>query len=259
VQIGWLGFPGTSALPHVDYVIADRFIFPESLRADFTEEPLFIDAGFQVSDSQRIFGPRPERAALGLPDDAFVFCAFNNSYKITPAMFECWLRILQATPRSILWLLEDNPWARSHLLEFAQRAGVDSHRLHFASRIDPKDYLARFQVADLFLDTTPYNAGTTANDALWAGLPLITLSGRTYVSRMAGSLLTTAGLPHLVCETFAEYEAKAIQLYERPWEAAEASAHLRRLKGEGLLFDTKRFCREFEQRLVDLLSAPAPV
>ena len=254
IQIAYLGYPGTTGLPHVDYVVADRYIFPEELAPHFSEKPLYIDTGFQVSDSKRVFGPRPTRAQFGLPDNAFVFCAFNNSYKITQPMFESWLRILKASPQSVLWLLEDNPWAKEHLRNAAAEQGVDVDRLHFAGRIDPKDYLARFQVADLFLDTTPYNAGTTANDALWAGLPILTLSGRTYVSRMAGSLLTSAGLSYFISHSLDEYEAKAITLSTNRTEAANASLALAQRKAQGWLFNTGNFCARFEGRLHELVT-----
>ena len=254
IQIAYLGYPGTSCLPHVEYVVADRFIFPDELQPHFSEKPLFVDSGFQVSDSKRVFGPKPTRAQLGLPESAFVFCAFNNSHKITQPMFESWLRILKASPQSVLWLLEDNQWARENLRKAAADHGVDVNRLHFAGRIDPKDYLARFQVADLFLDTTPYNAGTTANDALWAGLPILTLSGRTYVSRMAGSLLTSAGLSYLICHTLEDYEAKAIKLSINRTEAASASAALAQRKAQGWLFNTSNFCARFEGRLSELVT-----
>ena len=169
-------------------------------------------------------------------------------------MYDCWLRILRATPNSVLWLLEDNVWAKQNLSAIAARQGIEASRLHFAGRIDPKDYLARFQVADLFLDTTPYNAGTTANDALWAGLPILTLSGRTYVSRMAGSLLTSAGLSKFVCHSMESYEAKAIHLASHPREVASASAALAHRKSQGWLFSTSNFCARFEGKIHELLN-----
>jgi predicted O-linked N-acetylglucosamine transferase (SPINDLY family) len=253
VQIAYLGFPGPSAIPYVDHVIADDFLFPEELRKDFSEVPLYIPRGFQVSDSKRPFGPKPARATLGLPEDAFVFCAFNNNHKITPEMFACWLRILKRSEGSVLWLLEDNPWSKANLLDHARNAGVDPDRLRFAGRIDPKDYLARFQAADLFLDTTPYNAGTTANDALWAGLPILTLSGRTYVSRMAGALLESAGLDEFIAFDRRTYEEKAVALRAEPARVRAASRRLSELKARGALFDTETFCTQFEDVLEDLL------
>ncbi len=253
VQIAYLGFPGPSAIPYVDHVVADAFLFPDELRKDFSETPLYIPRGFQVSDSKRPFGPKPARAALGLPEDAFVFCAFNNNHKITPEMFACWLRILKRSDDSVLWLLEDNPWSKENLLGHARAAGIDPNRLCFAGRIDPKDYLARFQAADLFLDTTPYNAGTTANDALWADLPILTLSGRTYVSRMAGALLTSAGLDDLIAFDLATYEEKAVVLRADPERVSAASKRLSDLKARGALFDTETFCTQFEDVLEGLL------
>ncbi len=257
LQVAFLGFPGPSALPHVDYVVADAFIFPDELRAGFTEAPLRLPTVFQCSDSRRPIGPLPSRAQLGLPVDRFVFCAFNNNFKFTPEVFEVWMRVLRRVPDAVLWLLEDNAWARSNLVQAAQAHGVDAGRLVFAPRVMPADYLARFTAADLFLDTCPYNAGTTASDALWAGLPLLTLAGRTYVSRMAGSLLKSAGLDELVTHSLADYERVAVEM-------ATDSSRLRRLrerlaaeKAAGRLFSTVRFAREFEDALRAALRAGA--
>jgi predicted O-linked N-acetylglucosamine transferase (SPINDLY family) len=196
-------------------VIADKFIFPDELRPYFTEEPLYLPF-FQVSDSQRVMGPKPTRAQFGLPEDAFVYCAFNNNYKITPEVFESWMRILRRVPHGVLWLLEDNKWSRENLTRAAMAHGVEPSRLHFTGRIDPKDYLARFTVADLFLDTHPYGAGTTGNDALWAGLPVLTMPGRTYVSRMAGAVLKALQMDTYVTPDAHAYEAKAVEIATIP-------------------------------------------
>ncbi len=249
VQVAYLGFPGSSALPYVDFVVADRFIFPEALKAHFSEAPLYLPTVYQVSDSQREFGATPSRQALGLPEEALVLCAFNNNYKITPEMFEAWMRILRRAPNSVLWLLEDNVWSRQNLQAAAMAHGVSPERLYFAGRVLPQDYLARFRAADLFLDTSPYNAGTTANDALWAGLPLLTCPGQTYVSRMAGSLLLSAGLPELLAQDMADYENKAVHLCKHPDELAQIRSRLDEVKNSGKLFNTQRFCQEFEQAL----------
>ena len=249
IQIAYLGYPGPSGLPHVDYVVADPFIFPENLNPHFTEKPLYLPTLFQVSDSQREFGPERPRSFFGLPDDSFVFCAFNNNYKISEAMFTSWLKILQHTPNSVLWLLEDNEWSKQNLINYASAHSIDPSRLIFAGRIEPKDYLSRFRAADLFLDTTPYNAGTTANDALWAGLPLLTLSGQTYVSRMAGSLLRSAGLGELITFNNHDYEQKAIHLCTHTEEMNRLKNSLKTQKESGELFNTKRFCAEFENAL----------
>ena len=249
VQVAYLGFPGPTALPHMDYVVADPFIFPDALRAGFTEEPLMLPTLYQCSDSQRAIGPLPTRAQLGLPEDRFVFCAFNNNFKFTPEVFETWMRVLRRVPDAVLWLLEDNPWSRANLERAAESHGVDAQRLIFAPRVHPADYLARFTAADLFLDTCPFNAGTTANDALWAGLPLLTLSGRTYVSRMAGSLLTSAGLQELVTFSLADYERVAVEMATDPEQLRVLRARLHAEKASGRLFSTERFAREFEDAL----------
>jgi len=253
IQISWLGYPGTTAIPNNDYVIADDFVLPTNLEPFFSEKPLRLPRVFQISDTTRAFGPTRPRSFYGLPEDAFVFCAFNNNYKITPKMFESWMRILKGVPNSILWLLEDNKWARENLLKFSIDGGIDPHRIHFAGRIDPVDYLTRFKTADLFLDTTPYNAGTTANDALWAGLPLITLSGRSYVARMAGSLLRCAGLQDLICYTQEEYEHRAIHLGTNPEELLGLRSRLRSLKDQDALFNSVDFVNEFECEIQKLV------
>ena len=256
MQITWLGFPGPTALPHVDYVIADPFIFPEELKPYFTEAPLYMDTLFQVSDSRREVGPTPPRSALGLPEDAFVYCALNNNYKITPEMLTCWMQILHAVPHAVLWLLEDNEWSKANLTRAAMAHGITPERLIFAGRVLPQDYLGRFAAADLFLDTCPYNAGTTANDALWAGLPLLTLSGKTYVSRMAGSLLHSAGLDNLITFSPADYQKRAIELAgSHSMELQQARKRLSALREAGELFQTKRFCTEFANRLHALVAS----
>jgi predicted O-linked N-acetylglucosamine transferase (SPINDLY family) len=252
IQIQWLGYPGPSGISNNDYVLADDFTIPGELEPFFTETPLRLPTVFQVCDTTRRLGASKPRSFYGLPDDAFVFCAFNNNYKITPEMFDSWLRILNDSPDSILWLLQDNDWSRDNLLARCIRSGLDSSRVYFAGRIDPADYLSRFQVADLFLDTTPYNAGTTANDALWAGLPLLTLSGRTYVARMAGSLLRSAGLNELITHERADYEKTAIHYANNRAELERLREHLKAEKESGRLFNTKRFVSEFEAALKDI-------
>jgi predicted O-linked N-acetylglucosamine transferase (SPINDLY family) len=216
---------------------------------------------YQVSDRKRVVGPRPSRQSCGLPEDAFVFCSFNNNYKYTPDVFTAWMNILRWVPGSVLWLLADNPWAEANLRREAAQRGIDGARLVFATRTGPENYLARYLVADLFLDTFPFNAGTTANDALWTGLPLLTLSGRSFASRMAGALLTAAGMPELITTNLEDYERKAIFLAGRPDEMARLRAHLGVVRGSGALFDTPAFVKHLEQRLAELvggLRQPAP-
>jgi predicted O-linked N-acetylglucosamine transferase (SPINDLY family) len=212
VQVTYLGFPGTTALPWIDYVLADRYIIPEYELSHFTEKPLYLADCFQVSDSKREVGALPARADNNLPENGFVFCGFNNNYKITQEMFAVWMRILKKVPKSVLWLLADNEWAKANLYNAAKKQGIKKDRIIFAPRVLPADYLARYQLADLFLDTYPFNGGTTANDALFMGLPLLTLSGRTFASRYAGSLLTNLKLPELITDSFGDYEKKAVQL-----------------------------------------------
>jgi predicted O-linked N-acetylglucosamine transferase (SPINDLY family) len=244
-QIAYLGYPGASAIPYVDYVIADKFIFPSELKAHFTEEPIFLSDCFQVSDDTRTQAVIDDPEKYSLPSGKFIYCAFNNNYKITPEMFESWMRVMRRVPDSILWLLRDNEWAEANMLSAAQAHGVDPGRLYFAGRVSPDDYLARFGTADLFLDTFPYNAGTTANDALWAGLPIITLSGRSYVSRMAGSLLCSAGLPELIANTITEYEDKAVAFAADHALQLRCKEKLRQAKTNSAAMNTQKFVAEF--------------
>jgi len=253
VQITYLGLPATTGLPSIDYVIADRFLIPESEALHYSERPLYMPDVYQVSDRQRPVGPKPSRAQCALPSEGFVFCSFNNNYKFTPEVFAVWMNILRRVPASVLWLLGDNQWSMENLRKEAAARGVDPQRLIFAPRVSPENYLARYQVADLFLDSFPFNAGTTANDALWMELPLLTLCGRSFASRMAGALLTAAGLHSLITHTLNDYEEMAVELANRPDQLADLRDQLKSLKTEGALFDTPRFVRNLESSLETLL------
>lgn len=255
VQITYLGLPATTGLPFIDYVIADRFLIPEDAQAYYTEKALYLPDVYQVSDRQRTHSPAPTRQSCGLPESAFVYCCFNNNYKITPTVFAVWMNILRRTPGSVLWLLADNPAAQVNLREQAFLSGVDPERLVFAARTQPADYLARYLVADLFLDTYPFNAGTTANDALWMGLPVLTRCGKTFASRMAGALLTAAGQPEFITETPQAYEDKAVALFQDKQTLVAAREHLLRQKTEGVLFDTPRLVGQLEGVLEQLVRA----
>jgi predicted O-linked N-acetylglucosamine transferase (SPINDLY family) len=246
VQVSYLGLPGTSALPGVDWMLADRFVMPPELLPYCTERPIYLPHCYQVSDRQRAVGERPVRSRYGLPDDAFVYCSFNNNHKVTAEMFGAWLRILQGVPGSVLWLLADNDSARANMQACALAAGLAPHRLIFAPRVAPADYLARFPLADLVLDTFPYNAGTTASDALWMGTPILTRAGRTYISRMAGSLLHAVGLPDLVTETLADYERLAITLGRTPARVASYKRYLAEHAHSSPLFDVPQIVRDIE-------------
>ena len=259
LQIAWLGFPGTTGLPEIDYVVSDRFVLPPELERFFTEKPLHMPQTFQINDSLRAIGPRPSKEACGLPRDAFVFCSFNNNFKFNPEMFGAWMRILARTPDSILWLVADSDGVRVNLRAAAAAHGIACERLYFAERVPPADYLARYQQADLFLDTFPFGGGTTASDALWAGLPLLTYTGHVFASRMAGSLLNAVNLPELITYSLQEYEDKAVALaHDRPRvEAMKLALEENRLTCP--LFDSRTFVHELEaayRKLVDQLPLP---
>jgi predicted O-linked N-acetylglucosamine transferase (SPINDLY family) len=254
VQLSYLGLPGTSALPGVDWILADRFVMPPALLPYCTEQPVYLPRCYQVSDRQRSVAPTPPRSQYGLPEDAFVFCSFNNNHKFTAEMFGAWLRIVQAVPGSVLWLLADNDTARSNMLAAADAAGVARERLMFAPRVPPADYLARFALADLVLDTFPYNAGTTASDALWMGTPILTRSGRTYISRMAGSLLHAVGLPDLVTESLTDYEKLAITLGRTPARVASYKRYLAEHARSSPLFDVPQIVRDIETAFEQLVA-----
>ncbi|MGM9514195.1 O-linked N-acetylglucosamine transferase family protein [Roseateles sp. DB2] len=253
VQVGYLGLPATSALPGEDYIIADRFTMPPEYLPLCTEKPIYLPHCYQVSDRQRAVGPTPDRARYGLPEGAFIFCSFNNNHKYTEEMFSAWMQILQQVPGSLLWLLADNVWSEANMKAAAQAAGVAPERLHFAPRVAPPEYLARFQLADLVLDTFPYNAGTTASDCLWMGTPILTRAGRCYISRMAGSLLTAVGLPELVTYSLPEYVERAVQIGRQPLRAASYKRYLREQGRQTPLFDIPALVRDLEHEFERLV------
>ncbi|MES2741355.1 MAG: glycosyltransferase [Pseudomonadota bacterium] len=246
VQISWLGFPGSTGMDSIDYVLADDFVLPPELTPFFSERPLYLPRCFQINDRQRPIGAAPGRAACGLAPDAFVFCCFNNNHKFTPEVFASWMRILLRVPHGVLWLIADSAEVRANMSQAAATHGVAPVRLIFAARVPPADYLARFQVADLFLDTLPFNAGTTASDALWAGLPLLTCAGRSFAGRMAGSLLRAAGLPELITYSAQQYEDKAVQLAHAPALLTTLRQRLAERRLTCPLFDSPRFVRDLE-------------
>ena len=258
VQVTYLGFPGTTALPNIDYVIGDEFLIPPELVPYFSETPLYMPHVFQVSDRKRPVGVKPTRESCNLPDDAFVFCSFNNNYKITEDMFACWMRILKRVPDSVLWLLADNEWAHDNMVKSALAHGIEKERLIFASRVTPADYLARYRVADVFLDCTPFNGGTTANDALFMGLPILTLSGKTFASRMAGSLLHSLGLDELITYTFEDYEEKAVELAEDRAHVSNLRLSIEARHSTCHLFDMPKQVRDIENLLEKAIAQGIP-
>lgn len=255
IQITYLGLPATTGFPEIDHVIADEFLIPSAEAQHYSEKPLYMPHVYQVSDRKRDIGTKPSRASCGLPEQGFVFCSFNNSFKYTPEVFGVWMNLLRRVPGSVLWLLADNPWAEENLKREAEAAGVGAERLVFAGRVSPENYLARFQAADLFLDTYPFNAGTTANDCLWAGCPILTLTGRSFASRMAGALLTAAELPELVTGSLADYEEAAVALASDAARVERLREHLVRVHESGRLFDTPQFVRDLEDRMRALVDA----
>ncbi|HEV6964850.1 tetratricopeptide repeat protein [Roseateles sp.] len=255
VQVGYLGLPATSAIPGEDWIIADRYVMPPESLPYHTEKPIYLPHCYQVSDRQRVANPAPTRTEAGLPEDGFVFCAFNNNHKMSEPVWRCWMRVLRQVPGSVLWLLADNPFAQANLTRVAAEEGVAAERLVFAPRAQPADYLARFQLADLFLDTFPYNAGTTASDCLWMGTPILTRSGRTYISRMAGSLLTAVGLPDLITTSLEEYEQRAVQLGNQPARIASYKRYLAEHGRASPLFDIPATVRDIEREFERLALA----
>ncbi len=250
VQVNCIGFPGTLGAQWYDYIFTDRFSLPEPLQRFYTERPLYMPHMAFPSDTTRLpAGPPPSRAACGLPDRGFVFCCFNNAYKILPEVFAIWMRLLAKVPQSVLWLLETGGEAKENLRREAAAAGIDRARLIFAPRVAVGAHVARNAAADLFLDTYPYGAHTTANDALLAGLPLVTCVGDTLVSRIAGSQLSAIGLPELITTGFADYEALALALATDP---ARLSAYRQRLSANRRtmpLFDMQAYARDFEDAM----------
>ena len=247
VQVSYLGYPGTTGADYMDYVIGDKTVLPPSLYPHFTEKPVLLPHSYQVNDSQRRISDRVfTREEVGLPAQGFVFCCFNNNYKILPATFDSWMRVLQAVPGSVLWLFEDNAGAARRLKEQAQRRGVDPARLVFAPRLPLDEHLARHRLADLFLDTLPCNAHTTTSDALWAGLPVLTQLGNAFAGRVAASLLRAVGLPELVTTTPAEYEARAIELANDADQLQALRQRLQANRASSPLFNATLFARHIE-------------
>ncbi len=249
VQIQYLGYSATTAALNVDYVIADQLLIPESARGDYSEKVLYLPHCFQISDRQRIASDQtPARQSLGLPSDAFVFCSFCNTYKITPQVFESWMRILHAAPTSVLVLASHSDIAQNNLRQAADQSGIEQSRLIFANRLPSiPDYLARYRTFDLFLDTFPYNAGSTSSDVLRMGLPLLTLQGEAMISRMAASPLHTLGLDELITTSWADYEARAVALAKNPEHYAAIKNKLAVARETSPLFDTPRTTRAIER------------
>lgn len=248
IQVSYLGFPGTMGAPYIDYLMADRIVIPEAEQPRYAEKVIYLPNSYQATDAKRpLPSTPPSRTQVGLPDDALVYCAFNRSPKITPPLFGVWMRLLDKTPGSVLWLLDGDPVATENLKREAVARGIAAERIVFAPRVPAEEHLARHQVADLFLDTLPYNAHTGASDALWAGLPVVTCLGTTFAGRVAASLLNAVGLPELVTRSLEEYEALALRIAQNSELRVALRSKLATRRTTWPLFDTVRMTRHIEK------------
>jgi predicted O-linked N-acetylglucosamine transferase (SPINDLY family) len=246
VLVNWLGFPGSMGSPLHHYVIADNHIIPPELEKYYSERVLRLPC-YQPNDRKRVVGNPVKRSEVGLPDDAFVFCCFNGLHKISRFTFDRWMDVLRRVDGSVMWLLETQPQTQARLAGLAQERGVDGSRLIFAPRLNNASHLARYPLADLFLDTSPYGAHTTASDALWMGVPVLTLPGRSFASRVCASLVSAAGLPELVVGTSTDYVRAAIRLAQIPEELRALRARLTASRNTAVLFDTTLLARSLER------------
>jgi predicted O-linked N-acetylglucosamine transferase (SPINDLY family) len=247
VQVNYLGYTGTTGAPFIDYMIADHFVVPVGDEAHYSERVVRLPECFQVTDRTSPIAERtPRRAELGLPEEGFVFCCFNNSIKIAPPMFEIWMRLLRYVNGSVLWLLRSDATAERNLRREAERRGIAANRLVFAAKVPIDQYQAQHRVADLFLDTLPYNAHTTAGYALRTGLPVLSCPGRSFAARVAGSQLNALGLPELLTDSLQEYEARALELATNPALLQEIRQKLAQAVVDAPLFQTDRYRRHLE-------------
>jgi protein O-GlcNAc transferase len=252
VQVNYLGYPGTLGNGYMDYIVADRHVIPADQQAFYDEKVIYLpDAYLPPASGLAIADRTPTRSECGLPERGTVFCSFNHDYKIQPHMFAVWMRLLHRVPGSVLWLMSRNPISQANLRAHAVANGIDPDRLVFAQRVPRvEDHLARYRLADLFLDTHPYNAHSTAADALLAGLPVITCSGKAFPSRVAGSLLHAVGLPELMTDSLAAYEALAVDLALDEGRRSALRARLAERPAGHPFFDTRSFCRQLETAFI---------
>jgi protein O-GlcNAc transferase len=251
IQVNYIGFPGTLGASFYDYILADATVLPFDRQPFYTEKIVHLPDSYLVNDSKRPIAARtPTREEAGLPAEGFVFCCFNNSYKITPPVFDVWMRLLGRIEGSVLWLFRDRATAETNLRREAAARGIDPGRLVFARRVPLEDHMARHRLADLFLDTLPYNAHTTAADALWVGLPVVTCCGQSFAGRVAASLLRAIGAPDLVTDDLEAYERLALRIASEPSVLQELGERLRRNRLSHPLFDTDRYRRHLETAYV---------
>lgn len=249
INVNWLGFAGTMGsfenMPLFDYLLSDSFVTPPDSAENYAEKLALLPC-YQPNDRKRPIGKTPTRASCNLPDDGFVFCCFNQTFKITPEVFSVWLTLLNKVPNSVLWLLDCNQWARENLIKAASLQGISASSLIFAPRVSIADHLARHVHADLFLDTQPYNAHTTCSDALWMDLPVLTCVGETFAARVAGSLLTAVDLPELITYNLKDYAQKALELAQQPEKLLALKQKLIANKAKSPLFDTAAYAKSLE-------------
>jgi predicted O-linked N-acetylglucosamine transferase (SPINDLY family) len=249
VQACYLGYPATTGAPFIDYFIGDRVTTPLAHAANYIEHIAQLDGCYQPNDAARPLPPCPPRSQLGLPDDAVVLCCFNQTYKLSPHMLDLWSRILADAPRTVLWMLAWNPHAKENLLRELAARGVAPERVFFAAKLDLASHIARLRAADLFLDTWPCNAHTTASEALWAGVPVLTVPGPTFASRVAASLVTACGLADLACPDDDHYVEFATALANEPETLQGIKAHLEINRRTLPLFDAERLARDMDALL----------
>jgi predicted O-linked N-acetylglucosamine transferase (SPINDLY family) len=253
IQVHYIGYLGTMGADYIDYIIADKTLIPDASQPYYSEKVVYLPNSYQANDRKRLISDKQfTKQELGLPENSFVFCCFNNNYKILPATFSSWMRILKEVEGSVLFLYAENNWAKDNLQKEAEIRGVNSSKLIFGMNIPYADYLSRYQTCDLFLDTFPYNAGTTASDALWTGLPVLTLMGQSFASRVAASLLNAIGLPELITNTQEEYESLAIELAMNPSKLAAIKLRLANNRLTYPLFDTPLFTKNLEAAYIKM-------
>jgi protein O-GlcNAc transferase len=250
IQVNYLGYPGSMAAKFIDYIVADPVIIPEQQRKHYSESVIYMPNSYQPTDNMRkILHTHTTRADFGLPKEAFIFCCFNNNYKISPYEFDIWMRTLSKVPGSVLWLIRSNKWVEQNLYREAEARSIDPSRIIFAEKVAHSEHLARHKHADLFLDTFNVNAHTTASDALWTGLPLITKVGDQFAARVSASLLTAVGLPELITTTAEDYETLILDFAQNPEKLIATKQKLTANLMKFPLFDTKLYTKNFERAL----------
>ena len=254
IQINFLGYPGTMGLECYDYIVADKNLIPENSREFYTEKPIYMPNHYQVqNDDTKVAISSPSKKELGLPENKFIFCAINNTYKISPAVFDVWMKILYKVENSVLWLLDNSENSKNNLRKEAEIRNIDNNRLIFTKRTSYEKYLAAMKHADLYLDTFIYNAGATASNALWVGVPVLTMAGESYSARMASSLLLSLGVPELITNTKENYEKLAIELSTNAEKLKTVKKKIMDNRSEKPLFNTKMYTRHFEKGLEKVL------